>query len=204
MARDIRDLIASLPADQRARIETRAEELRQEIMAMNEADQGRRETRESDGWTVDDYGYIVNGEETYRSIQMLWRDGQPTTINWSPDPITAHVLLLTPGPVNQDRNGNWAHSFHPALRAEQMMFIGVMHRGCFGFDMFDGHWVSPDYAGEKLNLQGSDARAMADLINGMKTMIAGRPHDPPTFQEQSAETAQPDRQESAFTVKPPA
>lgn len=115
---------------------------------------------------------------------------------------SAHVLLLTPGPENP--GGCWAHSFHPHAQSGRMMFISVIRNGCFGFDMFDGHWVSPDYAGEKLNLQGSDARAMADLINGMKTMIAGRSHDPPTFQEQNAETAQPDRQESAFTVKPPA
>ena len=152
-------------------------------------------------WDEDSWGIVINGPKTYRAIANYWLTvPNSVVINWTDCRGTALVILFTMGANADDANG-MVHTFHPGLPMNRVMFVGIMRCGCFGFDILDGLWVSPDYVEEKLGVYGATAEAISHLINGVKTAYTGKPHEPKQASPQEAES---DREDVEIRVEPPA
>ena len=118
----------------------------------------------------DTWDVVINGQETYQDIWRQVIRGDTLLIAWTDGRGSMHDILFSigkykAGPIN---------ALHPALPVQQVLFVSILRRGAFGFDYTDENALHPDYVAEKLNVGGGAAEALAALLNGLKSVYAGK------------------------------
>ena len=114
--------------------------------------------------TTDAYGEITNSEETYRAIAHTLDVGGSVIVGWTDEDGTHYDILFVAFP---EQFG----TLQGGLRGRSDLFVGIMRKGCFGFDLThdDTH---PSYFAEKLGLSeygtSSTVAKLADLVNGVR------------------------------------
>lgn len=112
----------------------------------------------------DEYGEIINGNETYLEISKRLKKGQSVIIGWTDEKYTHLDLLFNyktykEGMVQRGLRGN-------------ELYVSIISWGAFGFDVKERE-IHKGYISEKLNMRGEPTISkLADLINGvMKELI---------------------------------
>lgn len=106
----------------------------------------------------DDYGEVINGENTYKEISYQLKHGNSVIIGWTDGEGTHLDILFS---VNVVKEG----ILQGGLRWSDL-FVSIMRIGCFGFTT-DGEKHS-GYVGEKLNLRDNvTTDKLTELINGI-------------------------------------
>lgn len=113
---------------------------------------------------TDEYGEVVNGEDTYKEIAANLKVGLPVLIGWS-DGHGAHLdILFAKGAVGQG-------PLQGGIRRTSDLLVSLMRRGAFGFEV-DHQDTHSGYYGEKLNWSGAESlEALASLINSVKRLL---------------------------------
>lgn len=110
---------------------------------------------------VDNWGEIVNGPDTYATIVSELIDHQCCIIGWSDGKHTHFDVLFTLSP-----RGYGTLQF--GIRGPGNLFISIMRRGCFAFQITRSEDLYPSYIGEKLGEGNNEATdALTELINGV-------------------------------------
>lgn len=108
----------------------------------------------------DEYGEIINGEETYKGIAEELKGRRSVLIGWTDQQGTHLDILFT----------LWALKYgstQGGLRDDDL-FISVMRLGSFGFEIAHDD-TDPGYYNEKLGGRlGSTSEPLAELINSVK------------------------------------
>lgn len=106
----------------------------------------------------DQYGEIINGENTYKKIAYLLKSGHSVIIGWTDEEHTHYDILFN---LNVVKEG----TLQGGLRWNDL-FVSIMRKGCFGF-LTDGQKES-GYVGEKLGLGNNvTTEKLTKLINGI-------------------------------------
>jgi hypothetical protein len=110
---------------------------------------------------TDEYGEVVNGEETFSEIAKTLLTEFRAFVGWS-DGCGYHLDILFTlypkqwGPVQRGISPNTD------------MFVSVMGKGSFAFDP-DAKGTHAEYYAEKLNIgKGETAFKLAELLEGVK------------------------------------
>ena len=112
----------------------------------------------------DDYDEVVNGQSTYQDIADQLSVQKPVIIGWTPENGSHFDVMFVVQPKFLSRN------IQGGIQ-EDYLFVTLMRLGAFAFEMIDrGGELFPSYIGEKLNVSGSDADKLTELIRGV--MIA--------------------------------
>ncbi len=110
-------------------------------------------------------GEIINGEGTYNAIAFyLMMEGR-YIIGWTDEQGTHYdILFVYPGTKGAGR-------FQGGINPGGDLIVSIMRVGAFAFDPrhTDTHW---DYYSEKLNVGGSTAKKLGELINAVKIKIS--------------------------------
>ena len=108
----------------------------------------------------DEWGVVINTPENYKEIAKEIQDGGQCVFAWTDQEGTQYDLLISHNPIHI--GGLMQRGIRPSD-----MFVGVMSRGCFGFEIND-IWKSPGYISEKLRI-GNDitCEKLSELINGI-------------------------------------
>ena len=112
----------------------------------------------------DEYGDVVNHEQTYQALaQKLKKDGS-VIIGWTDGQGSHHDVLFNLQPKQFG-------SLQGGMRGSTDLFVSVMRVGCFGFDksrMDTFH----TYTGEKLGIGGSATTVeLTELINQVRKQL---------------------------------
>ena len=115
---------------------------------------------------TDEYGEVVNGEETYQQIAELLRLTSSVLVGWTDGEMTHYDILFTQMPVAFGTN------IQGGIKPMGDLFVSIMRRGAFAFDIrnTDTHW---SYYNEKLNggFGETTGQKIADLINEVKKLL---------------------------------
>lgn len=114
--------------------------------------------------TQDEYGEVLNSEETFKEIGEGIKQGHTYFIGWT-DGLGSHYDILFCRPT-QD-----AGTFQGGIKTVHYLFVSVMRVGAFAFreDQLD---TKADYYGEKLGLgENETVDRLAELINGIKKYL---------------------------------
>lgn len=109
----------------------------------------------------DEYGEVINGENTYREIVKSLRLGRSIIIGWTDENGTHLDILFS-------HNVAKAGGLQRGLRQTDI-FVGISSWGMFGFQA-NGSWKAPRYVSEKLGTGGCGDelnRKLSELINGV-------------------------------------
>lgn len=121
------------------------------------------------GVSTDQYNEVTNSTETYEGIADRLAQFEPVVIGWT-DGAGSHLDLLFA--LGVSKLGN----LQCGLRPSGDLFVGVMRRGCFGFDATTTD-TDPGYFAEKLGMAEYAASftlaALAELINGIRANLKG-------------------------------
>lgn len=110
----------------------------------------------------DDWQEVVNGPDTFAQLASDLRERGAVIVGWTDLHHTHHDVLLTLCPRQYG-------SLQGGLRGRSDLFVSVMRRGCFGFDISSTAPLHPGYVGEKLgdNENSPTVIALAGLISGV-------------------------------------
>lgn len=114
--------------------------------------------------TSDRYGEITNSEATYQAIADGLLGEGSLVVGWTDGDGTHFDVLFVNRPAQ-------VGLLQGGLRGGSDLFVGIMRKGCFGFDAtrIDTH---PTYLAEKLGLAEYSASStiakLADLVNGVR------------------------------------
>jgi len=113
-------------------------------------------------FTLDEYGEVINSDETYQAIARKLCITGSMLIGWTDEDGTHVDILFT---LTPKKRGNIQGGLHLGTN----LFVSIMRLGAFGFDIHEVDTPSGYYAA-KLNLGGPNATTdkLADLINGVK------------------------------------
>lgn len=107
---------------------------------------------------LDEYGEVINGENTYKEIAYLLKSNNSVIIGWTDEEGTHFDVLFT---LNAVKKG----TLQGGLRWNDL-FVSIMRIGAFGF-LTDGEKDS-GYIGEKLGLGNNvTTEKLTELINGI-------------------------------------
>lgn len=107
----------------------------------------------------DEYGEVINGEETYKDIVCNLQNGNSVIIGWTDEKYTHLDLLFN---YKTYKNG----MLQRGLRGNEL-FVSIMSIGAFGFDVNDDEKRS-GYIAEKLNIYGEETKEkLTELINNI-------------------------------------
>lgn len=107
----------------------------------------------------DEYGEIINGENTYNEIARTLNVLGTCLIGWT-DELCVHYDILF---VN--KTVIFGTNIQRGIKATDL-FVSIMGKGAFGFKTENKKYG--DYIAEKLNLSDSDtSEKLAELINGV-------------------------------------
>ena len=106
---------------------------------------------------TDEYGEVINHEDTYRAISTYLNDGWSAIIGWTDQRMTHYDILFN---LRTARIG----SLQRGLKGNKL-FVSIIGHGAFGFDM-DNIERCGGYISEKLNIKGSEDE-INELINGV-------------------------------------
>lgn len=112
----------------------------------------------------DEYGEIINGEETYHAVAMQLKETGSCIIGWSDEGGTHFDILFTLRPSQYG-------ILQGGVRGDSDLFVSIMRIGSFGFEISDKE-THFGYYNEKLggNL-GSTAEKLGELINKIKERV---------------------------------
>lgn len=112
----------------------------------------------------DEYGEVINGENTYICIGNLLKKGNSVIIGWTDEHCTHYDILFN---LNVIKHGE----LQGGLRWNDL-FVSIMRRGAFGF-LTDNEKDS-NYVAEKLGLLPCiTADKITELINGVIKRLKG-------------------------------
>lgn len=114
----------------------------------------------------DEYGEVLNHQETYETLALQLSLGIPMMIGWT-DGMMSHFDILFNYKALVEGNPQGG------LRASDL-YVSVMRKGAFGFEISktDTH---ASYYGEKLMMgSGPTTDKLAELINGVKICLLQR------------------------------
>ena len=111
---------------------------------------------------LDDYGEVINGDETYQKIAHDVASYGSSLIGWSDGEMTHLDILFTivnsncsQGPISGGQS------------ASTDLFVSVLRWGAFGFEL-NGRWKAPGYISGKIPLGDNiTTDKFADLLNGV-------------------------------------
>lgn len=112
---------------------------------------------------TDSWGEIINGPNTFEEVARELHQGRTVALGWTDGRCTHHDLFLSRHPVLH----GLLQGVHPsAQQSTNLLLVSVQRVGAFAF-VLDGSELFPDYVGEKLNIRGDTAVALAALLNGI-------------------------------------
>lgn len=105
----------------------------------------------------DEYGEIINGYDTVKTIADKLKKGQAVIIGWTDEEYTHYDLVFN---YNTYKEG----MLQRGLRGNEL-FVSVIGLGAFGFDVKERtENIHSGYIAEKLNVSG-EADKLGELIN---------------------------------------
>lgn len=115
--------------------------------------------------TTDEYGEVLNSEETYKEIAEHLLDDRPVFVGWTDQEGSHFDILFTCNPIGYG-------TFQGGVRVGDI-FVSVMRVGSFGFNKWneDTTW---DYYDEKIGkgfFGQTTGGKLAELINGVKKQL---------------------------------
>lgn len=114
----------------------------------------------SDGITLDEYGTVINSDQTFNYLAERLARGEAWLFAWTDQEGTQLDILMKLNPFKLG-------PVQGGLQADDL-YVAVAHFGMFGFGL-NGREKFPDYIGEKLGLGGANTTTekLAELINGV-------------------------------------
>ena len=113
----------------------------------------------------DEYGEVINHEETYDAIAEVLRAVGHLLIGWTDQEGTHFDILLVSGVPSYGTNIQGG--IHPA----RDLFVSIMRRGAFAFDTGNDD-THPGYYDEKLGGGlGTSKEPLAELLNQVKRRL---------------------------------
>ena len=107
----------------------------------------------------DEYGEIINGDDTVIEISKRLKEGQAVIIGWTDEKYT-HLDLLFNYKLHKEG------MLQRGLRGNEL-YVSIISLGAFGFDVKDRE-IHEGYISEKLNIRGEPTVSkLAELINGV-------------------------------------
>lgn len=107
----------------------------------------------------DEYGEIINGENTYKEIADILKKHGSVLIGWTDEIYTHYDILFL------YKTQFYGTNIQGGIKSNDL-FITIMRKGAFGFKI-DSKKTS-EYIAEKLNLSDDEtAEKLAELINGV-------------------------------------
>lgn len=107
----------------------------------------------------DEYGEIINGNDTIIKISKRLKEGQSVIIGWTDEKYTHLDLLFN---YKSHKEG----MLQRGLRGNEL-YVSIIGLGAFGFDVADRE-IYKGYITEKLNIHGEPTvNELAELINGI-------------------------------------
>lgn len=113
---------------------------------------------------VDQWNEVINHRDTYSEIAGYLNQGHSVIVGWTDGRGAHHDVLFCKSPTKEGR-------LQGGLDGGHNLYVAVMRRGAFGFNIDDDKELHPDYVGEKLNVEGDTAIALARLISEVKALI---------------------------------
>lgn len=118
--------------------------------------------------TADEYGEILNSEDTYQFISEMLNKHDACFIGWTDGRGTHLDILFTIRPAYYPEG---YHNFQGGVRPADL-FVSIMKLGAFGFNREKAEYMHPSYYAEKLGGGlGTTAAELADLINGVRQAL---------------------------------
>jgi hypothetical protein len=115
----------------------------------------------------DEYGTILNGEDTIQEIALALATDGLALIPWTDEHGTQLDILFAWRPALCSPSSSLVQR---GIRPTDL-FVSIMSLGAFGFEL-DHDDTHAGYYGEKFRLTGDQTcRALADLINGVKRAL---------------------------------
>jgi len=110
---------------------------------------------------VDDYREVKNGSMTYAAIAEQLREHQCCVVGWTDEHHSHLDILFTLSPPKFG-------SLQGGLRGGDDLFVSIMRRGCFAFDVCRTDDLHPGYVAEKLGETNNvTINVLTTLINGV-------------------------------------
>lgn len=107
----------------------------------------------------DEYGEIINGENTYKEIARVLNVVGTCLIGWTDEIYTHYDILFL------HKTQFYGTNIQGGIKSNDL-FITIMRKGAFGFKIDSKK--SSGYIAEKLNLSDDEtAEKLAELINGV-------------------------------------
>lgn len=108
---------------------------------------------------IDEYGEIINGEDTYYTIAKHLIKGESVGIGWTDEDSTHFDIIFTLGIKKYGM-------FQGGIKADDL-FVSILHWSSYGFRT-DGIKLG-GYIQEKLRLSGYDitGEKVKELVNGV-------------------------------------
>jgi len=112
----------------------------------------------------DEYGEVLNGKKTYKSIASTLEQNGSVVIGWTDQAMTHLDILFTVAPIQV--GGLQRGMSHADL------FVSVSAYGMFAFDIKEDY-LHPGYVGEKLGLSGENTTTirLAELITEVRKRL---------------------------------
>lgn len=107
-----------------------------------------------------EYGEIINGDGTYKTIANRLLNGESVLIGWTDEEYTHYDILFTLGAFRNNNN-----YIQRGIKATDL-FTSVMGTGAFGFKC--DNLKDSGYIEEKLNIYSSE---FTKLVNGIITEL---------------------------------
>lgn len=116
---------------------------------------------------LDEWREVVNGDNTFNQIASDLHERGAVIIGWTDQASTHWDILLTLCPKQYG-------SLQGGLRGRSDLFVSVMRRGCFGFDVSSSSPLHPSYVAEKFGETERNPTiiALTELINGIMAALA--------------------------------
>lgn len=115
-------------------------------------------------YNVDEYGEIINGELTYKTISNKLLAKGDCLIGWSNESGLHYDILFMYQTTFAGAN------IQGGIRPTDL-FISIMRKGAFGFEI-NNQEKRPEYIAEKLFIHNEfTAKKLAELINGVIKQI---------------------------------
>ena len=106
-----------------------------------------------------EYGEIINGQDTYKEIAAKLKNGESVIIGWTDEKLTRFDILLTYLPYTE---GTYLQR---GIRVTDI-FVSIIGIGSYGFDISNDK--EPGYVGEKLKLGNNETtEKLTELLNGI-------------------------------------
>lgn len=120
----------------------------------------------------DEWREVVNGPETFAQLASNLREDGSVIIGWTDNRQSHLDILFTLRPIQHG-------SLQGGLRGPSYLFVSIIRKGCFGFDIASVAPLHPSYVAEKLgdSENSPTVAALAELISGVIEALGGKTTD---------------------------